>query len=221
MKRFIKRILSLVIKKQYGAIVTYKDPRRRKIFNLIDKIQKENKLLMGYNEAYQLYMCVKTTNKIPGDIAEVGAFRGGSSKLICEAKGDKQLYVFDTFKGLPQVKDVDSRSLKKGDFNSSYNFVKKYLNSYSNVILIKGLFPETAGPIINKKFSFVNLDVDIYQSTKDCLEFFYPRMNRGGIILSHDYSRLKGVEIAFNEFFKDKQEVIIEMSGSQCLIVKV
>ena len=62
---------------------------------------------------------------------------------------------------------------------------------------------------------------DTYESTRSCLEFFYPRMNRGGIILSHDYINAAGVRKAFDEFFSDKSEPIIEMSGTQCLIVKL
>jgi O-methyltransferase len=46
-------------------------------------------------------------------------------------------------------------------------------------------------------------------------------MNRGGIIISHDYINAVGVRKAFDEFFEDKLEPIIEMSGSQCLIAKV
>lgn len=58
-----------------------------------------------------------------------------------------------------------------------------------------------------------------FQSILDCLEFFYPRMSHGGIILSHDYT-FKGVKRAFDEFFKDKPEVVIKLFGSQCMVVK-
>ena len=52
-------------------------------------------------------------------------------------------------------------------------------------------------------FSFVHLDVDLYQSTKDGLAWFYPRLNRGGILISHDYSNADGVRKAFDEFFAE------------------
>jgi len=73
-----------------------------------------------------------------------------------------------------------------------------------------------------KKFAFVHLDVDLYQSTQDCLEWFYPRMSRGGVIVSHDYlSATQGVKRVFDEFFADKPEPILELSGSQCLVIKI
>jgi Macrocin-O-methyltransferase (TylF). len=65
------------------------------------------------------------------------------------------------------------------------------------------------------------LDVDLYQSTLDCLEFFYPRLNPGGIIVTHDYSWAAGVDRAFSEFFMDKPEKPIETIGYQAMVVKL
>ncbi|NLE39771.1 MAG: macrocin-O-methyltransferase, partial [Pirellulaceae bacterium] len=53
-----------------------------------------------------------------------------------------------------------------------------------------------------------------------CLEYFYPRMIPGGIILSHDYDILAGVMKAFHEFFADKPESIIELPTTQCMVVR-
>ncbi len=166
-------------------------------------------------------MAVKRTEKVKGDIAEVGVYKGGSAKLICEAKGNKTLHLFDTFEGTPKVDEIDTPQFYKGQYAALLEDVKNYLKKYKNVYFYKGLFPATAEPVKDKKFSFVNLDVDTYRSTLDCLKFFYSRMNKGGIIISHDYISAPGVRKAFDEFFKDKPEPIIEMSGSQCLIVKV
>ena len=86
------------------------------------------------------------------------------------------------------------------------------------VFYYKGLFQDTCGQVKDIKFSLVHLDVDLYKSTKDCLEFFYSRMEKGGIIFSHDYSTL-GVKQAFDEFFKDKPNAVINLSTSQCIVV--
>ena len=204
-----------------GAMNSYKDPERTKVIDLINKIKKETAVLLGNNEAYQLFMAVRSTEKIKGDIAEVGVYKGGSAKLICEAKGDKALHLFDTFEGIPKVDEIDSLRFYKGLFAASLEDVKNYFNGYKNVYFYKGIFSATAESVKNKKFSFAHLDVDTYESTLSCLEFFYPRINRGGVIISHDYVTAAGVRNAFDGFFKDKPEPIIELSGSQCLIVKV
>ncbi len=221
-RKIIGRTLSYAIASKKGVMVFYNDPERSKVFDIIKRIKSEKEMLLRDNEAYQIFMAVKRTQKINGDIAEVGCYRGGSAKLICEAKGNKTLHLFDTFEGLPDLCPYDdSKRFKKGQYSAPLKAVRNYLKKYSNVLFYKGLFPSTAEPIKNKKFSFVHLDVDLYESTLACIKFFYPRMNKGGIIISHDYICAPGVRKAFDEFFKDKPEPIIEMSGSQCLIVKV
>ena len=220
-RRIIGRSISYAISSKNGAIVFYNDPERSKVIELIRKIQNENEMLLSNNEAYQIFMAVKRTEKINGDIAEVGSYRGGSAKLISEAKGNKTLHLFDTFEGLPDLcHHDDPKQFQKGNYSASFEDVKKYLNKYPHIHFYKGLFPSTAKPIENKNFSFVHLDVDLYEATLASIKFFYPRMNKGGIIISHDYISVPGVRKAFDDFFKDKPEPIIEMSGSQCLIVK-
>lgn len=220
------KIIANLVSARNGVIVKYSEPERAKILELIHGIRKETELMITDNEAYQIFMATDRTKKIKGDIAEVGVYRGGSAKIICLAKGDKHLHLFDTFEGIPEVQKIDKKVDKirffKGQFGDvQLEKVKRYLKDFKNVHFYKGIFPETAKPIKNKKFSFVNLDVDVYKSTKQCLEFFYPRMSRGGVIISHDYISAEGVKKAFDDFFKNKREPIIELSGLQCLIVKL
>lgn len=172
-------------------------------------------------ERYTIYSSIKAVSRILGDIAEVGVYRGGSAKLICEIKGNKNLYLFDTFAGLP---DTDKNDLvKKGWLaETSLEKVKEYLNGYLSVHFLKGLFPDTAQSISNCKFSFVHLDTDTYQSTLDGLVFFWPRMVSGARLVSHDYnaSDVGGIKKAFVKFFEDQQEKIIEIADTQVMIIK-
>lgn len=181
----------------------------------IDLLNKTN-ILMNNQEIDILKSTINQTQNIEGDIAEVGVYKGGSATVICQNKKEKTLYLFDTFNGLPYSDGI----YKKGEYKSNYFFVKNTLRNYQNVFIYKGTFPETSEPIKNKKFSMVHLDVDIYHSTIDSLNFFYPRMSVGGIILIHDYTYSKRVADAVNEFFKDKPEQVIPL-GNQCKIIKL
>ena len=67
-----------------------------KVIDLIRNISKETEVTLQINEAYQLFMVIQRTKKIKGDIAEVGVYKGGSAKIICEAKGNKALYLFNS-----------------------------------------------------------------------------------------------------------------------------
>jgi O-methyltransferase len=213
--------MSFAIESIGGRIIYYTDLEQRRILELIRQIKSETPMLLFDNEAYQIFTAVKKTEHVPGDIAEVGVYKGGSAKLICKANNGRALHLFDTFQGLPSVGDIDKPQFYDGQFAAPFKEVKNYLNTYENVHFHVGLFPGTAVPVERKNFSFVHLDVDTYESTTNCLEFFYTRMSKGGIILSHDYITAAGVRKAFDEFFQDKPEPVIEMSGSQCLVVKV
>lgn len=148
--------------------------------DLIKRIKNETEMLLSDQEAYLIYITVKKTKKIEGDVAEVGVYKGGSAKLIREAT-KKPLHLFDTFEGLPDLCAKDNpKQFQKGNYSASLESVKSYLNNYLNINFYEGLFPATAELVKNKKFSFVHLDVDIYESTLNCLKFFYPRMSGGG-----------------------------------------
>jgi len=217
----IRCLIYSLIYYSYKSSVYYLDKKRVKIFNLIHSIRKDTDILLSDIEAYTLFMLVNNSKKVKGDIAEIGCFKGGSSKIICEAKGSKILYIFDTFNGLPKLSASDGKSpIKVGEYKSTIKEVKNNLKQYSNVKIYKGLFPNTANPVKNKNFSLVNLDTDIYKSTLDGLKFFYPRMTKGGVIISHDYYGCPGVKKAIDKFIKNKKEILIEIPGSQCLIVK-
>ena len=86
----------------------------------------------------------------------------------------------------------------------------------------KGFFPDTAGPVADNKFCLVHVDVDIYQSVRDCLEFFYPRLVSGGFMVFDDYEgkNCPGVRKAIDEFLVDKPEVQIATAPFQCMILK-
>jgi hypothetical protein len=202
-----------------GINVSFIHPEKT-AFKYIIRIRKETEMVLTLNEAAQIFNAVINTIKIPGDIAEVGVYRGGSSKLICEAKGNRPLHLFDTFEGLPDSSVNDSKRFHKNQYLSSLEYIQGLLKGFPNIYFYKGLFPTTAGPVSQKKFSFVHLDVDLYESTKNSLEFFYPRMSKGGVIISHDYLGSKGVKAAFDKFFDDKPEPVIEVTDSQCLVIK-
>jgi len=223
----IRQRLSLavinLIRSRHGVVIFFGDRERREDLTTVARVREERKLLLSDHEAHQLMRMVRSTAKVPGDIAEVGTYKGVSAKLIAEARGDqskKTLYLFDTFEGLPELQDIDRSQFQKGQYGAGMYEVADYLCTYPNIALYSGIFPASAGPIEEKKFSFVHLDVDLYQSTKEALEFFYPRMTVGGVIVSHDYLVTPGATKAVTEFMADKPEPVIELSWRQCAIVK-
>lgn len=168
-------------------------------------------------------------NKIKGEIAELGVYKGETAKLIHHYCPEITLNLFDTFEGFAE-KDVSKENDQIRNSESVNNFKDTSVDSIlrfidpqnSNVRVYQGYFPET----VNKKleqtiFSFVHLDADLFEPTKNGLEFFYPRVSSGGIILIHDYNAWPGCRKAVDEFFCFKKEFPVPMpdkSGSTIII---
>lgn len=197
-----------------------KDANRASAYELIRRIRQQTSMVILDTEAYNIYRSVERTAKVLGNVAELGVFRGGSARLICEVKGDRALHLFDTFAGLPKAGEWDPK-FQQGGFASSLSEVQAYLQGFPNVHFHPGFFPETARGLEDLTFSFVHLDVDLYESTLSGLTWFYPRMNRGAILISHDYSTAQGVRKAFEGFFCEKPECLLELSGSHVAFVKL
>jgi predicted O-methyltransferase YrrM len=194
---------------------------RRRLIKFFLRCAGERRALLQPTEACQLMLALSAVSKVPGDVAEVGAFRGVSAKLLAWVAPQRTLHLFDTFEGLPEPGGQDTRLFRRGQYRASEAELREYLTG-CNVRIYKGLFPGTASTVAGQSFAFVHLDADLYQSTKDGLEFFYPRMEKGGIILAHDFApRREGVYRAFQEFFRERPEPVIELTGNQAMIVKL
>ncbi len=190
------------------------------VVRLIRRIRRERKSLQSAFEAFYVYSLAKTQSRLPGELAEVGVFEGATARLICEAKGDRALHLFDTFCGLPPDSDKDLGIHRIHQYACDRRSVETYLAGYDRICFHEGRFPESTLDLPEQTYSFVHLDVDLYESTKAALEYFYPRMTPGGAIVSHDYSMLAGVQQAVDEFFAHKPERPIEQPTTQCVIFK-
>lgn len=204
---------------EFDDVLALRDPRRG--------------LTVTYEELYTIYSSVRAVKDVEGVIAEVGVYKGNTAKVICEIKGDRALFLFDTFEGMPneKISDHDNWELNTHADNN-LDSVKQYLSQYSNVTFVPGRFPESLNQPIgdmakSQCYSLVNLDVDLYQSTLDALEFFYPKLSPGGRLISHNYNlknspggNTPGVKKAFDQFFSGRTSQIIEIAETQCVIVK-
>jgi hypothetical protein len=210
--------LGLWSRLQLSALRARKD---KQIVNLLSDVHRSQRSLLSAFEQYLILSVARAQRQRPGAIAEVGVFRGGSARLICEVKGGKPLHLFDTFEGLPESSEEDRGIHREHQYACSIEEVREYLKAYENVYFHQGLFPDSAAGVPDQQYCFVHFDVDLYEGTKACLEYFYPKMIPGGIMISHDYGLLAGVEKAFHEFFEDKPEEIIDQPTTQCMIVKL
>lgn len=135
---------------------------------------------------------------LAGDIADLGAYRGGTSLVLRRLAPEKQLHVFDTWEGTPY--DDPLCHHKKGEWPASLDDCKRFVGDAE---YHKGIFPATA---IGDSFCFVYVDMDTEQATRDAIAFFWPRMVLGGEMFFDDYGwePCAGVKKAVDEAFADR-----------------
>ena len=187
------------------------------------QLVRDHRMILSLREAYNIYHYLSLTLPLDGAIAELGVYKGGGAKLMSAFKSARALHLFDTFEGMPAVDSVVDLH-NEGDFSdTSLESVQNYLKDYPNCYFHKGFFPETTRDLPEDiEFCMVHLDVDIYESTLSGLTYFYPRLKKGGVIISHDFNAIScpGVRKAFDEFFIDKDEDIIPLWDTQCMVRK-
>jgi O-methyltransferase len=166
---------------------------------------------------------------VQGEMAELGVYKGSTARLIHHYVPERKLYLFDTFSGF-DARDVqrdhertglavNPKSFSDADINVVMRNIGK-IND--NIEVFPGFFPASVpASLKDTRFAFVHLDADLYEPILAGLQFFYPRLTRGGILVIHDYNSWLGARKAVQEFFRDKPEVPIPMpdkSGSAVIV---
>jgi O-methyltransferase len=168
---------------------------------------------------------LERTREVPGDLAECGVFRGASlcaiALYLVENGLDRQIFALDSFHGFDRSIDHDLKlggeadtEKRIGGFDrTSFDHVSRKLARLGlagKVTLLPGYFAQTLSILPETRYSFVHLDCDIYESYKQTLTYFYPRMASRGIILLDEYNDppWPGCNLAVDEFLVDKMETL-------------
>lgn len=140
-----------------------------------------------------------------GMVAECGCFRGLSSHLLCSrlrqhdpAFDGSGYRIFDSFQGLSEPGTEDTlaeagggaplpQDVQAGRFSASLDDVKRALAPFPRIAYFPGWIPQ-AFPQDDARYRFVHIDVDLYQPTRDSLEYFWPRLVPGARMVCDDYN---------------------------------
>ncbi len=208
------------------------------------KIKKQTSQDRARN--FTLYQIIKFHNKIfegkQTNVIEFGVDLGASVTTIARfIKKNTNIYAIDSF-GLhddsikKNVSEYDehyhgsykpfTKETRFGDF--SYIQMTRNINDEINkknskLETIAGFFPKLDENSMKKiseiKFSFVHLDLDLYQSTIDSFKFVKSRLEKNAIILIDDYNFInqEGVKKAINEMKVDLDRTF-QTQGGQLII---
>lgn len=164
---------------------------------------------------------------VPGALVECGVYMGGNIEVMIRALqrhgvSDRDLYLYDTFAGMPKPAEIDDDSLcvaktsweahrteADGDKGSDWmkagvELVRQRLGPLGypdgRLHFIKGMVEETIPATVPDRIAILRLDTDFYSSTKHELEHLYPRLSPGGILIIDDYGAFPGSRLATDEY---------------------
>lgn len=190
----------------------------------------ENYTLVDKYRCYELWQLVEESAKLKGALIEVGVWRGGSGALI--AKRAKSLgikdsvYLCDTFTGVVKAEDKDSRYKGGEHSDTSKEMAEKVINKLQldNIKILVGMFPEdTKNLVTDEAFRFCHIDVDVYQSAKDVVEWIWPKLVVHGIVVFDDYGfkGCDGITRFVNEERSKKDRIVIHNLNGHAILIKL
>jgi O-methyltransferase len=165
---------------------------------------------------------------VPGAIVECGVWKGGSMMaaaltLLKNDATDRELYLFDTFAGMPPPTDEDEFSAYDG-YDPTRHWSRRQRSDGTNewhhvpaervranvlstgypddrVQLVEGRVEDTIPGNAPEEIAVLRLDTDWYASTRHELEHLYPRLVPGGVLILDDYGHYEGARRAVDEYF--------------------
>ena len=194
--------------------------RARTLSGSNDNVFKQNRFFT------LMQMVARVANGGPvGDVAECGCWKGHSTYMVADrlqAAGWKgRFFVFDSFEGGLSDKVAADRAVsgdtspertleQKLSFASDFDAVASLLKPFPFVSLHKGWIPAvfpTVPALEDSRFALVHVDVDLYEPTRDSLDFFGPRMAEGGIFVIDDYgsANFPGCRAAVDEYMAQRR----------------
>lgn len=192
---------------------------------------KDNTLVDIYR-CYELWQLVHKLNTLDpaAAILEVGVWRGGTagimSQQLTNLKSTATLYLADTFSGVAKAGEKDS-FYKGGEHNDTSQYmvedVLKNISKYLNYKILKGIFPDDTAHQIpaDEQFGICHIDVDVYESAKDILEWVWNKLIPGGVVVFDDYGfhSCTGVTKLVEEYryYPDRQ-IIHNLNGHAVMI---
>ncbi|MEM9561975.1 MAG: TylF/MycF/NovP-related O-methyltransferase [Actinomycetota bacterium] len=138
-----------------------------------------------------------------GSVIEVGSFRGGGALHLSNSAPERRMIVCDSFAGFERLDDELDELFDQGMFvdTSAAAVERLFADRGRDVLILAGFFPASADGHELGPLSFAHLDVDVYEATRDTLEFIRPLMCARSMIVLDDVRRgAKGVDVAISEF---------------------
>ena len=163
----------------------------------------EQELTNDYVRLATLELLCRKLAAVPGAAAELGVYRGFFARCINLLLPERKLYLFDSFAGFGETAGA-SESFQAAHANTTVQKVLDIMPYPERITVKPGFFPASLDGL-EERFCLVSLDVDFYETTLEGLRYFWPRLEKGGYLLLHDWGnpKLPGVSEALQQYEKE------------------
>ncbi len=149
---------------------------------------------------------------LPGVIAEMGCYAGATTFEL--AKFGRYVYAMDSFSGIPRADFTDGLDIDPpGKFKPPSDLLERF-HASGNIIPVVGRFKDTLTDSLKLPVIGCYLDADLYESTKQALNWLAKNLLPGGFIVVDDYATHEGVRRAIDEFLAAHPNASFDGSGS-------
>ena len=212
--RFIAKNIEIKIPVIYDTTQEFNPLRQNEPYKtIISNAEKRAKSMLRDQQLFDLIQLIKLTRNVEGKVVEFGSLHGGSGAVISEAInvfGLKDIYLFDTFSGIPKSEYGLDFRWTNAFSNNSYTEVQSAFSDLKNVSVIKGDIKNTHQRV-EGPFSFAYIASDTYESGKYLMEYIWPRLSSGGIVHTCDYGSYPNclpLTYFLDEFEKQNPDII-------------
>ncbi len=177
-----------------------------------------------------LTRCARQCGRLPGSFVEFGVYRGGCAFMILSTSSlaeNRRYFLFDTFAGIPETHLTPGESAMgfAGRLsNTSVSFVRNVLQAWDKQLtFVAGDVFDTLPKTETGDVAFCHLDLNASQPTQASLDYVYPRLLPGAMLVMDDYgwAGYEDQRAVIDRFFAAKKESVLCLPTGQALVVKL
>ena len=179
--------------------------------------------------AQVILWAVDATRSLPGALVECGVNRGGFTAAIHARFPDFRAeprvhYLFDTFAGLDaSLLGPEERALSTHySYTDVYEEVRQRFGNTPGIRIVKGSIPDTLTEYQGEPVSFLSIDMNCTPPEQAALEFFWPKLLPGAIVVLDDHAHPmhRGQGEMHRAFAKSVERSILVLPTGQGLLIK-
>ncbi|MEO5364511.1 MAG: TylF/MycF family methyltransferase [Magnetococcus sp. DMHC-8] len=175
-------------------------------------------------------------SRLEGDFVECGVDKGSMARAVIEYVNfpslNKRFVLMDTFEGLVEELITDAERqlwagkhthLQPGAYPPSYDRVVNTFAPYGDrVQIIRGAIPSTLDQVTTDRVAFMSIDMNCVAPEIAAIEFFWPRLTKGAIVVLDDYAWPGHIEQkkAHDAFARKHNTIVLSLPTGQGVLIK-